>query len=363
MKTTKRNFTRHLMLLLILLFIYSLFSSGCSSVNNGEINDDTDKVAFFWKPKWDHSGMMQLILADENGNSLRYIGDFSGTTSFSRDGSLLAVGCPPPELSIEPIVSDLCVLDINKFKSTNEEIQVRLYDTYDAIIQRIRLPEVCQFNTHREEYVSEGIFSIDWSPGVDRLLIVCGTGLNQDVCILPLQGNPICWNKEASKGVFRAVWSPIDDGKILISGWTSQLQEIYLVNPEGERIKQIAVGWNPEWSSDGTKMVYIEGIIGTLGHGISQGIAMIDIDGTNHQWLFNPNLKDDQVYIVMNGIADGRLERLAWSPDNKFIIFSGTFGDWLNYALFKLDICTGKVSYFVDPGIFSFLVTEPDWAP
>jgi Tol biopolymer transport system component len=65
----------------------------------------------------------------------------------------------------------------------------------------------------------------------------------------------------------------------------------------------------------------------------------------------------------MDGFNSVRLERLAWSPDDKSIIFSGTYGDIENHGLFKLDVLSGKVTYFLDPGIFSSIVVEPDWAP
>jgi len=154
------------------------------------------------------------------------------------------------------------------------------------------------------------------------------------------------------------VWSPVDENKILTSSWEYPVSKINLVDQNGTIIKQIAEGMNPEWSSDGTKIAYIENAKDPL----SQGIAVIDSDGSNHEWVYYPDFSSDEYTIHLDGFDDGRMERLAWSPDDKTIIFSGTYGGIADHYIFKLDLETGDATYFIDPSFFSYIVIEPDWS-
>jgi hypothetical protein len=339
----------------VILIILPLALSGCAA------KSVSGKIAFFWKPEDNTAKTMKLILADGLGNDLRFVGYFTGSPAFSRDGSQIAVGCEPS--SEDNIVTSICILNIDQFNKSRSQIPVGIYDTRSVITRTIQLPKECQIVSQDPDILVNGIISLDWSPKSDRLLVVCGTLNIQNVCIVPLEGDSTCWDKEASEGVFRALWSPTDENKIITSGWQFPSSDIYLVNQNGKKIKKIASGLNAAWSRDGKKIAYIENIQDPIKYGRSQGIAIIDSDGSNHKWVYYPNLTPGNINILMDGFNSVRLERLAWSPDDKSIIFSGTYGDIENHGLFKLDVLSGKVTYFLDPGIFSSIVVEPDWAP
>ncbi len=316
------------------------------------------RIAFLWSP--DGSSTMNLILSDGNGNSPRFMGYFSGTLAFSPDGGLLAIGCRRSE---QGIVSEICILDVNKFSSAREQIVVGGYDTRFPITSKIALPNQCLEYQYKKGESFEGIFSIDWSPKADRLILVCGKPSVREVCIVPLEGNANCWDKNVSTDVFRATWSPVDENAILVADWQYPTSKIYLVDPSGKRIKYITDGGSPTWSPDGKQIAYVESIYYPDTGNRSQGIASINIDGSNHKWLYKPNLAGIEDSIDLLGISSGRPTRLAWSPDGRFIVFSGVNGYWFNFRIFRLDISTGEIIILMDPGVFSKTVTEPDWGP
>jgi Tol biopolymer transport system component len=304
---------------------------------------------------------MDLILSDGNGNTLRDMGYFSSTLAFSPDGSLLATGCRPSDDF--GIVSEICILDVNKFSSTREQITVGVYDTRYPIASKVALPEQCLEYQYRKGEPLKGVFSIDWSPKADRLILVCGKPGVREVCIVPLDGIANCWNDNASKDVFRATWSPVDENAILVTDWQYPESKIYLVDPSGERLKYIADGGSPTWSPDGKQIAYVESAYYPDTANWSYGIASINIDGSNHRWLYKPIFTDVDNAVDLRGIDSGRPTRLAWSPDGRFIVFSGVNGYLYNFRIFRLNISTGNITILMDPGIFSHIVTEPDWGP
>jgi len=350
----KNNIKRTTIILLPILIV-ALFFSGWLVHKSIQDRKSSGNIIFFWKPDRKKTKDMDLILADEAGNNLRVIGWFSGTATFSHDGKKIAAGCPQDFGTKK--VTEICIVDVDIFKSITNTLQVGIGYRDTGFTNRIQLPEECLSYQSSDPSMSE-ILSIDWSPESDRLLVVCGITSSQDVCILPLEGEPKCWDKEAAEEVFRAVWSPVDENKILTSSWEYPVSKINLVDQNGTIIKQIAEGMNPEWSSDGTKIAYIENAKDPL----SQGIAVIDSDGSNHEWVYYPDFSSDEYTIHLDGFDDGRMERLAWSPDDKTIIFSGTYGGIADHYIFKLDLETGDATYFIDPSFFSYIVIEPDWS-
>jgi dipeptidyl aminopeptidase/acylaminoacyl peptidase len=313
------------------------------------------RIAFLWSP--DRSSTMRLVMSDGNGDAPRYMTYASGTLAFSPDGSLLATGCRPDD----GMVSEICILDVKKISAVREKIAVNVYDSRYPIKSKIALPEQCLKYQYKPGELLEGIYSIDWSPKADRLILVCGETKNREVCIVSLEGDSHCWDKNVSKDVSHAVWSPSDENAILIydmsQGFTSK---IYLVDPSGKTRKYITDGLSPAWSPDGKQIAYVEPI--HTKRGWNDGIASINIDGANHRWLYVPKSERDIfTSIDLIGSASGRPTRLAWSPDGRYIVFSAVQGSWTSLRIFRLDISTGKVIILMDHGIFGNTVTEPDW--
>jgi len=346
----KKNF-RFITMLSIVFFAISVTS--CSKVMETQSNQN---LVFFWNPKNSDPDEMRLIISDQDGNGLRMVGYYTGTTAFSTDGKLLAVGCPQNE---KGIVTEICILSLEKVDSLFSTMEIHNYSYSSTVDRRILLPYQCQTENERDDL--EGILSIDWSPSSDHLIVVCNKNRIRNVCIMPFDGEPNCWNSLVQEDIVRAVWSPIDEGQILISNWSYPTSDIYLVDNTGEIIRHVAQGMNPEWSRDGKKLIYIENFTDPIKVGRSQGISMINIDGSNHHWVYQPSLSDGNLNIILDGFDNGTITRLAWSSDNRYIVFSGQYGDIGNSNLFKLDLSTGAITFFIDSGIFSHSVFEPDW--
>ena len=96
----------------------------------------------------------------------------------------------------------------------------------------------------------------------------------------------------------------------------------------------------------------------TQGH--SYGIAVINKDGTNHQYYYLP--EDTKSVLYLDEFGTIIPTRLAWSPDGQYITISGMNMN-MYYGLFRLDINSGDIFRLVDTGIFHGVLYEPDWAP
>ena len=345
--------------IIIIFFLCLNLLVGCFKANDVVDYGKNENVAFLWQPKSGPNRSLKLVLSDKNGNNIRYVGYFTGSPKFSKDGSKLAIGCNTSYTSND--VTDICILNIEKFTSYKEIIPLDSYDSRLAIDEKIPLPEQCKQYQYIQTEVHEGIYSIDWSPSGDKLIIVCGDNNNREVCLLSLDGKSNCWENENSRDVFRALWSPVDN-VILVSLDTIMPHDISLVTLNGEVINNIGIGWNAEWSPDGKEIAYVEQIEDS-DHRYYQGIAIVNVYGQHHKWAYLPDKNNKSSFIYMDGINSGIPARLAWSPDGKDLLISGTNISLYNFGLFKLDIDSGELKSIIDTGVFTGIVSEPDWGP
>ena len=347
----------------LLLFI----SSSCKERQTPEMIEEygeKGKIAFLWYPE-DKDGVGKLILMDGKGNKARYIGLFSGSLAFSPDGKQIAIGCPVSNQYglMNYNKTEICLIDIDKFISFTENRLMEPYENKSSLITRIPLPEQCQEYQEWKGELYVGINSIDWSPNSDKLLLVCGDRQNSEVCSINLDGDSYCWNDKLKQDVFRAVWSPIDENIVLVSSWNYSPTEIYLATAEGEIIQNLKPGWNAEWSPDGEKIAYIAYMEDPETQSHYYGIAVINRDGTDHQYYYLPELGKKKSYLFLDGFDTGVPTRLAWSPDGQYIAISGTNSSLYNYGIFRLDVNSGEVYRLVDSDIFGGILYEPDWGP
>ena len=346
---------------------------------NGEISDSfmNGKIVFQWVSRYHAQDYYtkRLLLIDEE-NIIHFLGDFTGSPAISPDGNSLAIGCPPSDIGSD--VTEICILNIEARMDKMRQIPPEDYDFADStnndlslldesITKRLILPEQCwQYQYDYIESRHEGILSLSWSPGADRLALVCGDEYDSsEVCILSLDGKSRCWDETAAKGIKRVAWSPTDENTLAISGNISRSADIYLSNPDGTNKRFLAAGWSPEWSPDGSKIAYIERnpeIVWEI-----EGIAIINPDGSGRELLydndFDADLPEAYINLRSNGVYDQmEANRLAWSPDGRCLAF--TAHDYrLISRLFRLDIERGEFIFLTDPSIFNFWVTEVDWGP
>ena len=154
---------------------------------------------------------------------------------------------------------------------------------------------------------------------------------------------PIIVNQSASAGTFPGI-----NGQIVFTSNRDGNDEIYVMNPDGSGQTRLTnnptIDWNPSWSPDGTKIVFISDR--DRSHGDFQ-IYVMNADGSgvvrltnNPGWDVEPSWSPDGTKIVfsregvihvMNADGTGVTELTggrepSWSPDGTKIVFVGFDG-------------------------------------
>ena len=127
-----------------------------------------------------------LMIMDGEGNKAQPLGEFTGSLAWSHSGKYIAIGCKDPE--------KLCVLDVETIPDIRSFPAEWDSDKHDPlqpeIVRQLELPQEC----HDLVSFSDGkLKSISWSFDDEQLVIVCGNQKEGDVCILPLNDEPYCW--------------------------------------------------------------------------------------------------------------------------------------------------------------------------
>jgi Tol biopolymer transport system component len=302
----------------------------------------------------------ELLMMDGNGNNIRWIGGFSGSPAWSPDGQLVAVGC-----SENNQTPDLCILDIRTLHDATS-FPSGYANVSPSIIRKIGLPALCKNIKRQDIFPQPGILSTSWSGDGKKIAVVCGDEHPEApkiVCVIPFNGDSICWDKSISGEIYRAVWSPIED-RLAISGPADPASKIFLVGPDGTNPTFLANGWSPAWSPDGKQIAFIHfNPVDDPQHG-ETGIALINKNGTDQHWIYYPDPKangDDVIYFDCMGISGTC--RLTWSPDGRYIAFVSSDTQLYSYHLYSLDIKTGKITILLDRMVFYWFIAEPDWGP
>jgi Tol biopolymer transport system component len=291
-----------------------------------------------------------IVIMDGTGNNLQQVAESSGSPgspSWSPDGHYLAYKC---ELEI-------CILNM----LTLPEKDIYWQQTkYPEIAYRLDLPSECKtIAGKREGKPDPRILSTSWSPDGQKLVIVCGDvepNLERSVCTLPLEGEGKCWNKEISKNIYRVAWSPNDINLLAVAGLPgfASGSSIYLTDPEGIQLEFLAQGGSPEWSPSGKQLAFIRI------DKDSSGIDIINVDGTNQRRIFLNEPLEKFINFECVGLSGSC--RLAWSPDNRYIVFVSNNYIGYNYKIYRLELNTGKIVVLLDSLLFPY-VAEVDWGP
>ena len=102
------------------------------------------------------------------------------------------------------------------------------------------------------------------------------------------------------------------DGRIVFYGCDASTCQIYTVNPDGTALRQVthdaAVKFNPDWSPDGRRIVYLE--TSSSGDTYQAEIRVVDATGANDQVLYR------------SGCCIDDWRSPVFSPDGRMIAFS-----------------------------------------
>jgi len=304
------------------------------------------------------SGNRFLMIMDGNGNRMQVVPIDNGSNistagsgwllpTWSQDGHQIAVLCGE--------AGDICLIDSNTIPDLRTFPIKDLESAIPVVTRELATPEICQGT----------VKSMSWSPDGNTLVIVCGLSTAPQICFLGTNDNTsYCWedNFDQSLGPIKAaVWSP---NKAIIAvefKKPSDASQIYLMKPSGDTIRFLTTGNHPEWSPDGQQLAFF-----TLDEERQYvGIAMIDANGANQEWLYRPpqrgseaDVEEDKISPVCN-VPEGCGHRLAWSPDGKYIAFSS---DWRgsNYVqIFRVDVTTNEIIFLTNH--LSDRYGEPDW--
>jgi hypothetical protein len=114
--------------------------------------------------------------------------------------------------------------------------------------------------------------SVSWSPDGTRLAIVGYSGNTWDVRIVNRDGSGLTHLNV--DGYTEAVsWSP--DGKTLAFSVIGSEGRIKLIEVDGSNLRDLARGYTPAWSPDGSQIIYAEG----------SGLFVMNKDGSNQRRL------------------------------------------------------------------------------
>ena len=129
---------------------------------------------------------------------------------------------------------------------------------------------------------------------------------SRNLCIIKTDGTGKTIVKDSVESVVSLDWSP-DGNKIIIQHHDIN-STLYTINRDGSDYKFIAVGNEPSWSPDGTKICYSK----------NSDIFFMNADG------------GDQVNITNTNSEYENSPR--WSPDSKAISYS-------TYDILKVSVC------------------------
>jgi len=294
-------------------------ASNCNS------SSDSGHIFFFRgnsEGKRNHASYYDLYVMDGNGCFARFVmPEVSGSPAWSIDNKQLAVGCENN--------SYLCILDIDATLDTCEGLENEIGGCHPVILRKIDLPSKVAGD--------ERMYNIAWSSDDSQVAVEGGSPTTPQrwVYVLSLTDNGT-WNiLLQGLGSFDIAWSPKDD-QLVLSGLT-------FINLKSDNIEG-SNGFNPEWSPDGEKIAFVANSRDETKE--PYGIASINLNSGNWQWLYEPKLRDQYYYPPHDLVIsdDGRYHRLlSWSPDQSYIAFVSEVGLGAQSHIFRLNIETGEI--------------------
>ncbi len=234
-----------------------------------------------------------------------------------------------------------------------------------------RLP-VLEKYTICDQHTECQIEKISWSPNMDRLAISYvyenatgeeGPDRGSAICVFSLISGSctIIYSDVYYAGLW-VDWSPKDEMKLAVSDMRNE-GTLFLLDPDGKNKRILAAGIYPTWSPDGKKIVFYKTV--NEPNRPLFGIALIDADGSNLQWVFFPPTNDGYNRNLGVGCSDRTKGGMSWSPDLKHIVFAASYDSIYVCRLVQLDIDDGSIIFItpksrMQPPKYYF---DPIWKP
>lgn len=305
-------------------------------VNDTDLSGDS-RIVFVKNIYGKYEG---LYVMDSLGNNVRRIPNICWSRPvspvWSPSGEWIAFGCDNGKG--EP---NLCISNVEgKTPDAKSLDELGECYSYPGAIDRNKIPaEVC----------AGAIHSVAWSPDGDRLALSC-SGM---ICLMDLDGAMECLalsdllgEEVYMNGIVPVDWSPTND--MLALGLR---QSIYLLHSDGSDVRFFVDGWNPSWSSDGSRLAFFQS-------------GVLCVEDFNEENRVCYDFENDDSLSASDWDAPPRFldGKITWSSDDKSIAFSaGQLRSGGLTAIYVLHLDKGTVHQITlsFDGQFSY----PDWSP
>jgi len=331
---------------------YETLAVSESSLRMEKNCDDYGDIFFLYSGPIAYWRYQTLQVMNKDGDGRILVAEYIFETfDWSNDGYQLATVCGEDSYD-----RNICILE---FAQEGACLAPQITVQYE-------LPAHCYgFNTNAEPYTVD-FRAFSWSPDGTQIAFVCGgSRSSENVCIMELDGDVMCWNWQ--EAVVDVDWSPTSE-QLVVADFN---ERIYLTTARGEIIRQITTGENPRWSPDGSRIAFIKKSQTSEGEIIGWGIAVVEADGSNERWLFKPFEYEEHErlwhdfgldWMAFHCTNTGNFCRIAWSPDQQYLVFSSNVGNVFNVQLIRLDLSSGEVYIYPDE-VCGPTCSMPDWRP
>ncbi len=293
-------------------------------VNDCNSPSDAGRIFFFRgnsTGKRNHASYYDLYVMDGNGCFARLVmPEVSGSPAWSADSKRLAVGC---ENNIF-----LCILDITATLDTCASPAYMIGECRTVVLQKFALPPAIGGD--------ERMYNISWTSDGTQIAVEGGSELTHHYFVYALtlsdQGTWKLFIQGLSQ--FNLAWSPKEE-QLALSG-------LSFINLQTTNVAP--AGMYPEWSPNGKRITYIRSSNDDSKE--PYGIACVNIDSGDIEWLYEPQLRDKNNYPPHDLVIrdNGQYHRLlSWSPDERYIAFVSEVGFGAQSHIFRLNIETGEV--------------------
>lgn len=260
-------------------------------------------------------GKLDLHIMDKNAcNHHVVMRNVSGGPEWSGDGKHIFVGCEHAR--------SICVIDAHA--TLNPCLGIADMNECTPVIEKIY--------TVPAEILTPKYITASWSKFGKKLLVTIQADLfDTYVYFLALEKDD--WQLIGKNALMSCDLSPLNDDLIC--------DGIEKINLREGFFDGLHVGSNPKWSPDGKNIVFLFYQIQDKEYS-AETIMEWTFDSEKH-WriLREPDRSGQYAGDSLNNIFN--IGSFSWSPDKKFIVFTGNYGQESQSLIFRLDTHTGQV--------------------